>query len=86
MNLVEWLWPFVKQYRNHNRQIRNNVWNPRELITRLNQLDSPLTRDVDFWVESTMFFYILEFAYEINQSTLKVEDEIEIGVRGRILK
>ena len=58
------------------------VWSARDLII-LNQLDSLVTRLVNFWVKITLFGYILEFVAKDKQSTIKVEDELnrrEIGI------
>ena len=55
-------------------------------LVALHQLDTDLTRAVDFWVQSTLEGYIMEFAAQCQQSFSKVEDIFRSGLRGELLK
>ena len=50
------------------------------------QLNTDLTRAVDFWVESTLDEYIVEFAAECCQSFLRTEDIFRSRLRVKLLK
>ena len=52
----------------------------------LHQLNTDLTRAVDFYVESTLNGYIVEFAAECYQSFSRAEDTFRSGLRGNLLK
>ena len=52
----------------------------------LHQLDTELTCTVDFWVETTLDGYIVEFAAECYQSFSKAEAIFRSGLRGKLLK
>ena len=55
-------------------------------LVALHQLDTELTRAVDFWVGTTLDEYIVEFAVECYQSFSKAEAIFHSGLRGRLLK
>lgn len=55
-------------------------------IVLLQQLDNDLTREVDFWVKTTVEGYIVEFSAESYQSFSKVEAVFGSGVRGRLMR
>ena len=50
------------------------------------RLDTELTRAVDFWVESTLDGYIVEFATECHQYFSRAEAIFRSGLRGKLLK
>ena len=52
----------------------------------LHLLNTDLTRAVDFWVESTLDRYIVEFSAECYQYFSRVEDTFRSGLRGELLK
>ena len=49
-------------------------------------MDTELTRAVDFWVETTLDEYNVEFAAECYQSFSKAETIFRSRLRGKLLK
>ena len=70
--------------RDSSRKI-NRKWVHRDLVA-LHRLDNELTRAVDFWVETTLNGYIVEFAAEFYQSFSKAKAIFRSGLRGKLLK
>ena len=52
----------------------------------LHWLDTKLTHSVDFWVETTLDGYIVEFVAECYQSFLKAEAIFYSELKGKLLK
>lgn len=52
----------------------------------LHRLNTDLTRDVYFWVESTLEGYIVEFSAECYHPFSRAEDTFRSGLRGKLLK
>ena len=52
----------------------------------LHRLNIDLTRDVDFWVESTLDGYIVEFAMKCYQYFSRAEDTFRSRLREKLLK
>ena len=63
----------------------NRKWAHEDLVT-LHRLNTDLTRAVDFWVESTLEGYIVEFAAECYQYFSREEGTFRSGLRGKLLK
>ena len=60
-------------------------WTP-QLIRRLESVNNPISRAVDFWVESILEGYITEMAVDSINSYSEVEREFFRGPQGRYLK
>ena len=70
--------------RDGSRKI-NRRWIHGDLVA-LHRLSTELTRAVDFWVETTLDGYIVEFAAECYQSFSKSKAIFHSGLRGKLLK
>jgi hypothetical protein len=63
--------------------VRN--WTP-ELIRQVNIVSNWVSRAIDYWLESVLGGYIIEFAIDCTQSYSVMEREFFKGPRGRYLK
>ena len=59
-------------------------WNP-QLIQRLKNVSNPMSRDVDFWVDSILEQYITEFVVDTITSYSEAERNFFQGPHGRYL-
>jgi hypothetical protein len=57
-----------------------------ENIAALHRLDSLVTRAIDFWVNTTLEGYIIEFAVENHQSFSLAKVHFKKYARGRLLR
>jgi hypothetical protein len=57
-----------------------------EKITTLHRLDRPVMRAINFWVNTTLEGYIIEFAAENHQSFSWEEVDFKKDARGRLLR
>lgn len=55
-------------------------------LATIYHLATDLMRAVDFWVQTTIKGYIIEFIAESHQSFSKVDDVFRVGLRGKLLK
>ena len=74
----------MKVPRDSSRKI-NRKWVHGDLVA-LHQLNTELTRAVNFWVETTLDGYIVEFATDCYQSFSKAEAIFRSGLRWKLLK
>ena len=63
---------------------RNIVWTP-ELIHTVKSVDNPISRVVDFWLESLLEVFIIEFAVDQRKSFSEAERYFFKGYRGQYL-
>ena len=71
-DLYNWLRRLQTKVTKEKLQKINRKWVHGDLVA-LHRLDIELTRTVDFWVESTLDGYIVEFSTECCQSFSRVE-------------
>lgn len=83
--LYNWLQRFQTRIPRDISWMINHKWVHGDLVA-LHRLDTELTRMVDFWVETTLDGYIVEFAIECYQSFLKAEAIFHSGLGGKLLK
>ena len=62
-DLCNWLWRLQMKVPRDSSWKINCKWTHKDLVA-LHRLDTELTRVVDFWVETTLDGYIVEFATE----------------------
>jgi len=60
-------------------------WTP-EKIQQLKEISNPISRVVDFWIDSILKGYVIEFAITYTQSYSASEREFFFGARGRYLR
>jgi hypothetical protein len=60
-------------------------WTP-ELVRQLNFVSNPTTRAVDFWLDSILSYYVIDFFVDCIQSYIFGERDFFKGPRGRFLK
>ena len=69
--LHEWLSKLATQKRNFERG-EPKEWNP-QLIERLKRVRNPMSRALDFWIDSILEGYIIEFVVDTITSDSEVE-------------
>jgi hypothetical protein len=72
----------VPEFKDHVKKIFN--WTIEQLAT-LHKLDHQISRAVDFWVQTTLEGYIIEFSIENHQYFSKEEAIFYEGARGILL-
>ena len=81
--LTKWLRRLVENVRRYRDEALRS-WT-HELIRQLNIVSSKVSRAVDFWLNSILGGYIIEFAVDCTWSYNIVERECFKGLRGRYL-
>lgn len=81
--LIEWLERLVENIGRCRAEALRN-WTP-ELIRQLNTISNKVSRAIDFWLNSILGSYIIEFAVDCTQSCNVAERDIFKAPCGRYL-
>lgn len=82
--LSEWMLHMKDEGATWNINVKGE-WIP-EKIQHLNEISNPISRAVDFWINSILKGYVTEFSITSNKSYSAVEREFFLGPRGRYLR
>jgi hypothetical protein len=83
--LFHWIERLQEALEFQERVKKTCTWDTKNIAV-LHRLDRPITRAVDFWVNTTLEGYIIEFAAENHQSFSREEEDFKKYTWGRLLE